>query len=251
MSIGIYKITNQLNNKSYIGQSIHIERRWQEHKKPSTESVISTAIKEYGVENFSFEILELCSQNELDIKEKYWMSIYNSIVPYGYNVSDLTESQHTQFHHFNKETLMLIIQDIKISNDSFSEIAQKYNLNVSTISRINAGQIHYQDNEKYPLRNTGYKKYIQHFCLDCNKPISETATRCNSCEGKFRKLNNLQKLPISRTELKNLIRTTPFTKIGQMFNVSDNAIRKWCDNYQLPRKSSDIKKFTDEEWKKL
>jgi uncharacterized protein YjcR len=45
-----------------------------------------------------------------------------------------------------------------------------------------------------------------------------------------------------------LIRTIPFTKIGEKFGISDNAIRKWCDSYNLPRKSTEIKKYTDEEW---
>ena len=58
-------------------------------------------------------------------------------------------------------------------------------------------------------------------------------------------------MKVTREELKNLIRTMPFTKIGEKFNVSDNAIRKWCDKYNLPRKSSDIKKYSDEEWLKV
>ena len=52
--IGIYKIENLINHKVYIGQSIHIERRWKEHCANSTSSVISKAIKKYGKENFSF-----------------------------------------------------------------------------------------------------------------------------------------------------------------------------------------------------
>ena len=49
-------------------------------------------------------------------------------------------------------------------------------------------------------------------------------------------------------ELKNLIRTTPFTKIGIMYGVSDNAVRKWCDAYNLPRTKTDIKQYNDIEW---
>lgn len=55
----------------------------------------------------------------------------------------------------------------------------------------------------------------------------------------------------SREEFKQLIRTTPFTTIGKQFGVSDNAIRKWCDNYNLPRKVAEIKKYSDEEWELL
>ena len=82
------------------------------------------------------------------------------------------------------------------------------------------------------------------FCVDCGKVIYPGSTRCNSCEANVRKAKH-----ISRDELKALIRTTSFTQIGKIYGVSDNAIRKWCDNYNLPRKVSDIKKISDEDWK--
>ena len=69
---------------------------------------------------------------------------------------------------------------------------------------------------------------------------------CESCYNKKRieKLYNI----ISRDNLKELIRSTSFTQIGDMYNVSDNTIRKWCDKYNLPRKVSEIQKYTEEEW---
>lgn len=82
------------------------------------------------------------------------------------------------------------------------------------------------------------------FCIDCGKPIYPGSTRCIQCEAKTR-----QTFEVSREELKDLIRTTPFTKIGEQFGVSDNTIRKWCDKYNLPRKASEIKKISDEVWK--
>ena len=54
--------------------------------------------------------------------------------------------------------------------------------------------------------------------------------------------------PVTREELKELIRTKPFTKIGEMYGVSDNAIRKWCVRYELPTKKKDINAYSDEEW---
>lgn len=55
----------------------------------------------------------------------------------------------------------------------------------------------------------------------------------------------------SRNELKQLIRTTSFLQIGKKFGVSDNTIRKWCKNFDLPYKVHEIKKYTDEEWNSL
>lgn len=53
----------------------------------------------------------------------------------------------------------------------------------------------------------------------------------------------------TREELKKLIREKPFLQIGKIFDVSDNAIRKWCKYYNLPYKSKDIKGYSDKEWK--
>lgn len=84
--IGIYKITNLLNGCSYIGQSSNIENRIQQHffYYKHEKSVLHANIKKYGVKNFSWEILEICSLEELDQKEKYWINYYNTFKN-GYN----------------------------------------------------------------------------------------------------------------------------------------------------------------------
>ena len=55
----------------------------------------------------------------------------------------------------------------------------------------------------------------------------------------------------SREQLKEMIRNQSFTEIAKQFNVSDNAIRKWCSTMDLPSKKSEIKKYTEEEWEKI
>lgn len=84
--IGIYKITCKKNNKSYIGQSINIEHRIKEHKSCEGESLIHNAIKKYGIENFTFEVLEECSLSQLDEKECYWINFFDSYNN-GYNLT--------------------------------------------------------------------------------------------------------------------------------------------------------------------
>jgi group I intron endonuclease len=86
MSIGIYKIENLINHKVYIGQSIEIERRWQKHLGAKDDFVIHRALRKYGKENFSFQIIEECDLLDLNKKEEYWITYYNSLVPNGYNM---------------------------------------------------------------------------------------------------------------------------------------------------------------------
>ena len=83
--IGIYKITNLINGKVYIGQSQNIESRFKEHLYHHNASNIGRDIYKYKAENFSFEILEECSKEELDEKEDYYIYKYNSIEN-GYNL---------------------------------------------------------------------------------------------------------------------------------------------------------------------
>lgn len=91
MSCGIYKITNNINNKIYIGQSQNIEQRWRSHKyesinekqKPYNYS-IHKAFRKYGLDNFSFDIIEIVPKEKLNEREIYWINYYNSYKN-GYN----------------------------------------------------------------------------------------------------------------------------------------------------------------------
>ena len=81
--IGIYKITNKLNGDAYIGQSVEIENRLEDHKKPynwnrEENKRLYQAFIQFGLNNFTFEIIEECKITELNKKEKYWISFYNT-----------------------------------------------------------------------------------------------------------------------------------------------------------------------------
>lgn len=83
------------------------------------------------------------------------------------------------------------------------------------------------------------------FCIDCGKLLSSNRpTRCPECE-KIRQ--RVCERP-SREELKDLIRNKPFTQIAEIYGVTDNAIRKWCDAENLPRTKKEINSYSDEEW---
>ena len=127
-------------------------------------------------------------------------------------------------------TLVCSECDIKISSHSKSGLC------------VSCSHKHKRENAK-----TKYINRVKIICPCCKTNLmNSTSTMCESCYNKKRieKLYNI----ISRDNLKELIRSTSFTQIGDMYNVSDNTIRKWCDKYNLPRKVSEIQKYTEEEW---
>lgn len=88
--IGIYKITNQETKECYIGQSVDIAKRWKDHAKcgldidrPQGNKLYQNMI-EYGLWNFTFELLEECPREQLNEKEKFYISLYDSC-NYGFN----------------------------------------------------------------------------------------------------------------------------------------------------------------------
>lgn len=87
---GIYKITNLLSGQTYIGQSVHVADRWKEHAKkglgidtPVTNKLYQAMLSD-GLENFSFELIEKCSKEDLNAREKFWIDMYSS-ADYGMN----------------------------------------------------------------------------------------------------------------------------------------------------------------------
>ena len=84
----VYKITNKINGKSYIGQTkFSVEKRFKEHQHCKT-SLIGKAIHKYGVENFSIEVLAKCkTQKELDEMEIFFIAYFDCITPNGYNLA--------------------------------------------------------------------------------------------------------------------------------------------------------------------
>lgn len=100
--IGIYKITNKINNKCYVGQSIHIETRFEEHKRCTDNKPLYKAFKKYGIENFIFEIVEECIVEQLNDKEIYYIKYFKSSTDeWGYN---LTFGGNNNMGGFSKKT---------------------------------------------------------------------------------------------------------------------------------------------------
>lgn len=89
--IGIYMYTNRVNGKKYVGKSTNIEARQGKHRrnaKDGRESYFYRAIRKYGLEQFDFEVLEECPEEELNEREKHYIELYNTLYPGGYNLTE-------------------------------------------------------------------------------------------------------------------------------------------------------------------
>lgn len=88
----IYKITNLINGKIYIGKTVREARkRWAAHLNPKadTSMIIVRALKKYGADKFSFEVIDIAENPEmLSSKETFYIKSLNSMSPNGYNQID-------------------------------------------------------------------------------------------------------------------------------------------------------------------
>lgn len=85
----IYLVTNLINNKSYVGQTVQeLKKRWNFHCSSSGCKALNAAIKMHGKDNFLVEALETClTKDEMNEKERFYIKQLNTIAPNGYNIS--------------------------------------------------------------------------------------------------------------------------------------------------------------------
>ena len=115
----IYIITNKIDGKKYIGQTIEkdINERWKGHfKKSSNCRYLKNALDKYGKDNFHFSIICICFDNECDKYENEYMKKYNTIVPNGYN---LREAGNNGNH--NQETKNKIANSVTLYYSKFTD----------------------------------------------------------------------------------------------------------------------------------
>lgn len=108
----IYKITNLINDKMYIGQHFgYVNDMYMGSGK-----IICRAIKRYGLENFAKDILEICTKDTVNNREIYYINKYNSICPNGYNISTGGTGGDTLTNHPN---IQQIKQKMKEHHSNF------------------------------------------------------------------------------------------------------------------------------------
>ncbi len=130
--VGIYCITNKINGKKYIGQSLDIERRFRNHKKACHNIYLRRSVEKYGLDSFLFEILEEVSEELLEEKERYYIDLFNTRDPSkGYNLKDA--GPHGELSADVKARMSKSRTGLKLSEDRKQKIseAMKGNRNAS------------------------------------------------------------------------------------------------------------------------
>ena len=158
----IYKHTNKINGKCYIGQSINPHHRFIAHcsrsKNDTDNSPLHSAIRKYGKEKFQLDVLEWTEN--YNQREKELIHEHNTLSPNGYNICHGGEEpphQYGELHHnstVSEEQVSLIIQHLKESVLTEPEIGKLFEPPVkqSLIHSINFGITHYRKDETYPIR---------------------------------------------------------------------------------------------------
>ena len=250
---GIYKITNLINGKSYIGQSINIEQRFQRHRQTAFNAnnkhynyPLYKAIRKYNIENFSFDVVEECSEHELDEKEMYYIKFYNTYGD-GYN-QDKGGHRNPHYIKLSEELVDQIILRLKTTLDSSECIGEAFNVSGRTIRSINSGEYCYRESEKYPIRPPLYsldtnrmQKTKEYYCKICGKKIITQDSMCVECACQSQRVVDRPE-PL---ELAKLIKEYGFTGTGKIFNVSDNSIKQWCKSYNIPHLKNELISWYD------
>lgn len=94
---GIYQIRNKVNNKIYIGSSFRFGNRKSQHfqnleKNIHSNTKLQNSVNKYGLENFIFELLEICSKDNLIQREQYWLDLLQPFAEKGYNILKIAKN---------------------------------------------------------------------------------------------------------------------------------------------------------------
>ena len=133
----IYKITNIINNKVYIGQTVNtLKNRWCKHCHSNGCKMLYNAILKYGKDNFTQEIIETVPIDKLDEREIYWISFYKSNEKqFGYNILQGGNLGRKGFSKLTKEEVNKIIELDK-NRISHIEIGKMFNIDRKSVTLI-------------------------------------------------------------------------------------------------------------------
>jgi len=155
---GVYKITHIASGKSYIGISKDVHRRWTQHKSwvntGARRSAIYSAMQKYGIDAFSWQIIEECSKDDLEMREQHWIAVFDTFRN-GYNltaggeynkeVSEESRKRMSDSHKGKKQPQELIEKRVKRGSEHFAYGKQRDEATRQKISQSLTGKKHSEE----------------------------------------------------------------------------------------------------------
>lgn len=178
----IYKFTNKITHKSYIGQTNNMQKRLNGHKSESFNPKTSgywlpfhCAIRKYGIDNFDLDILEEIadgeSQDYIDNRETYFINFYHSLLDEnGYNISiggqgcpkpPLSYEEKLNLSKLFKKEEIQDIQQRLINDEEYDDIEAIYTprLKRTFLVNINTGVNYFNPDFNYPLKQHARSRF--------------------------------------------------------------------------------------------
>ena len=253
----IYCYINKVNNHKYVGQTNNLQRRIREHKScafnpksVSYNDLIHKKIRQYGLENFTIDILETlykASIEEVNNREIYWIAELETYCAFGkgYNM-DRGGGKKGRSYLLTDEELIELKTQIK-AGVAYYDLEKQFSISTSFISSINTGVYFFDENESYPLyqyykSDNDYDELID-LLENSSYSLRTIAHMLNMGESTVKKINEgrLRKglyptYPIRKqsiyeqraNKVKDLLMNTTLTyaQITELTGASDDTIRR-------------------------
>lgn len=196
----IYRYTNKINGKTYVGQTNNLNRRKIEHRSamvnnnnPVYDYPFYRALRKYGFDSFEYSVLEEIEENEnsyIDERERFWISYCNSYEN-GYNQSiGGQDKSHTS--KFSEEDIEEIKKMI-LSGSDYNTIGSKFKISKTFISNINYGFFFFEKDVSYPLYNHRLSDEVVSLILyhlkECKLSFREISVKLGVSQATVKKIN--------------------------------------------------------------
>ena len=240
----IYKITNKLTKKCYIGSTKHNpEIRWKQHLQSINKNTgcpaLKDAVKKYGVDNFKFEVLIICFDEDRYIYEKQYIKKFNSQVPNGYNILEGGEGGGFVGKKHTEETKQKLSKSLKKFYENPEERNKKSLRNKEAMKKV--------DMKKIMANSENYKKAVKegrvggrsHKNNKDNKLSEETKQKIRESVLKYYKENDvINKINIEKH--RNIMANATGKKVNQ-YTTNNEFIKEYISISEAGR-TSGVKK---------
>lgn len=246
----IYKITNNINGKVYIGQSVDYEKRFLGHKNSAErgdDTYLYRAMRKHGIDKFKCELIgRYENYNEM---EKYYISLYDSTnEEKGYNICPGGEEPpRTEFLHYTKSEWIMVHDMLMYTTYTFEEISKMCDVNINFVHATRTGRNHRLDGVEYPLRSID--KTLCHNVVDSilndlsttNMSMKEIANKNGVSHSEVKALNRGEHH--HRNNINYPIRNTSSIDKEKPVNIKNDlldanlTIDEMCEKYNCSRKT--------------